>query len=775
MTFARVSPRAALFALLLTFIAPLHAALKVVPITIGNIFITTETVSIPVSGSGATVEWRVTDFFGREMDAGTNALAGGAQIRPAPGCIGWFLLDLTEKDASGGIISTLQTRFAIVTPIDVSTMGNSPFGVQTHFAQGAPTSLMQVMARAGIAHFRDEQYWDGVENPEGVFSFAKYTGYMNAAMASGIKPLITLDWGNHLYDWDTSGAISPIYTAPYSSRGRDGFANYALQVLNQFPGQIDYVEGWNEYNGGTFIKGQATANRGLYYSEMMKTVAQTIKPTHPSVTILGGATVPVAHGFLKSVFDNGGLAYLDALSVHCYRAYPEGVDLEISELDALVRNYNGGHPKPIWATEFSQNVTTTQGQFAATSYLPRIVTQMLAAKVQRMYYYLLQDWGSSFAYRGLVGKVDNTRGSLLPNPMFVAYAVLIRELYGWTCQARISSGLANTTYVYRFGSGSAEKYVCWSTAPTTVFFSTTAGVNVTDIMGNVRTVNPIGGIVGVELDENIVYLSTSGDVQAVTEADNAVVADSLADYTKVQGANGWYYGSVSVPSGGSYNPSAFSQLNWAIWRQDNYRWRGYYDLPFITRDGIHPDGGWAVRRWVSDVAGVVELTGHIATINTVDGVRARIMVDGVEKYNRLLTANQSVTYTVSGVNVVPGSKVDFTVDRNADTTNDSAEYTARITMVAAVAAPSGLTASGIADNRIRLDWIDNSPDEDGFEIQWKWGTQAFVTAATIPANTVSCVHAANMASGRLYTYRVRAFRGTEYSEWSPVASATDGY
>lgn len=680
MILARVLPRAAVFSLLLTFIAPLRAALIVAPTTIGNIFLTTETVSIPVSGSGATVAWRVTDFFGNEVDAGANPLAGSTQIRPNTGSVGWFLLDLTEKNSLGEIISTRQTRFAIITPINVSAMGKSPFGVQTHFSQGASTLLMGIMARAGIAHFRDEQYWAAVENPQGVFNYAQYANYMNAAATSQINPLITLDWGNQFYDWDTSGYLPAVYTAPYTDAGREGYANYALQTLNQYPGQIDFVEGWNEYNAGSFIKGPATTNRGFYYSEMMKTLWQTIKPLHPSVAIVGGATVPVAHGFLKSVFDNGGLAYMDAVSVHPYRTYPEGVDLEISELNALVKGYNGGRPKPIWASEFSQSVSTAEGQFAAASYLPRIVTLMLSAGVQRMYYYLIQDWGSSFAYRGLVGKVDNARGSFLPNPMFVTYAVLIRQLYGWGCQTRISSEIANTTYIYRFGAGSARKYVCWSTAPTTVFFSTASPVTITDIVGNVRTVDPVGNVVALELDQNVTYVSTPGSIDAVTEASNPVIADSLADYSKTQGANGWYYGSAVVPSGTSYTPASFLPMNWAIWRHDNYRWKGTADFPFITHSMSHPAGHWAVRRWVSNVDGLVNLAGKIWLANSNDGVRARIIVDGVEKYNRLVAPYETVTYSVQGVSVGVGSTVDFAMDQNVNSTNDAAEYTARVTL-----------------------------------------------------------------------------------------------
>lgn len=86
-----------------------------------------------------------------------------------------------------------------------------------------------------------------------------------------------------------------------------------------------------------------------------------------------------------------------------------------------------------------------------------------------------------------------------------------------------------------------------------------------------------------------------------------------------------------------------------------------------------------------------------------------------------------------------------------------------------------MTASGYADNRILLNWTDESFSEDGFAIQWKSGAYPFTAVATVSANTVSYLHSANMAGERVYTYRVRAVRGAMYSDSSPEASSTDGH
>jgi hypothetical protein len=81
---------------------------------------------------------------------------------------------------------------------------------------------------------------------------------------------------------------------------------------------------------------------------------------------------------------------------------------------------------------------------------------------------------------------------------------------------------------------------------------------------------------------------------------------------------------------------------------------------------------------------------------------------------------------------------------------------------------------GIADNSIQLNWTDNATGEQGYFIEWRWGTEPYVPVAQVPANTTSYRHNDNMPKNRVYTYRVRAYIGTQYSAPSNEASSTDG-
>lgn len=669
-----------------------QAALTVTPSNPGNIFYTTETLSIPVRASiGTSVAWVATDYFGTQVGSGTATVSGGtALLQPVTGGkIGYFDLALTEK--TGSVVnSTSSTQFAIVTPIDVSVMDDSPYGVMTHFAQFTPTELTPLIARAGIVPIRDEQYWNSVENPINTFVWpSKFTNYMASASSNSLIPLIVLNWANQFHDYEAG-----TYTGPHSTAGLAAFGNYAVNVLNRYGSQISSVEVWNEYNAGTFIAGPAASNQPYYYSLSCQNVWNAIKPAHPSVKVVAGGTVPIAHGFIRDVLNQGANPYIDVFSVHPYRGVPEGVDLEISDLINLTKGYNGGVAKPIWATEFSKSISTSAGRYEAPSYTARIVTQMRTAGVERMYYYLAQD-DTYFPYRGLVGKTDAARGNYLPNPVYPAYGNVIRQLYGYSATGRWTSPLGAAVYVYKFQKGSDSRYVCWGgtgtqEAPATLTMSISKPTaTVTDLMGNTQTVSASAGKITVPIGLDPVYVSvTGGSVTAITAPANGVIADSVAGYSSTQGSNGWYYGQATVS--GAYNPASFTPFTWNIWGGDGYRWKpASAQYPFIGIETMHPYSAWAIRRWQSSIAGTVTLSGVISGPGSSqsDGVNVHIFVDGTEIFAELISANEVVEYVIPNVTLAVGSKVDFAVDRNGDNNYDAMELNARVTLKSSLPNP----------------------------------------------------------------------------------------
>ena len=89
------------------------------------------------------------------------------------------------------------------------------------------------------------------------------------------------------------------------------------------------------------------------------------------------------------------------------------------------------------------------------------------------------------------------------------------------------------------------------------------------------------------------------------------------------------------------------------------------------------------------------------------------------------------------------------------------------------ATPGGLAATGVATNQISLTWIDNSTNEDGFNLERSTNGGNYSSLALLAAGTTSYSDL-NLAAGTTYFYRVQAFRScwgnSAYS--TPASAAT---
>ena len=96
--------------------------------------------------------------------------------------------------------------------------------------------------------------------------------------------------------------------------------------------------------------------------------------------------------------------------------------------------------------------------------------------------------------------------------------------------------------------------------------------------------------------------------------------------------------------------------------------------------------------------------------------------------------------------------------------------------------PTSLRATAVSSSRINLKWVDESSNETGFQIERKNGsclsTNSWSKIKTARQNVTSCSNT-GLASGKTYSYRVRAYRKSSampyaygYSLYSKCKSAT---
>lgn len=182
-----------------------------------------------------------------------------------------------------------------------------------------------------------------------------------------------------------------------------------------------------------------------------------------------------------------------------------------------------------------------------------------------------------------------------------------------------------------------------------------------------------------------------------------IIADSVAEFSGVQGQSNWFYGywDRTTDADNVYAPSEFSlmtqylttpsmdygpSLHSPCWRvQDGDYWTA------LWAEGGHPNGTngnfghlrfehWTIRRWVSEVAGSIEISGQLGcSDNFPCSVNGRIFVDGIQVYSQFATGNDGLLNYLVTVPVSAGSRVDISIDSNGVDFDDMTYFTATIT------------------------------------------------------------------------------------------------
>lgn len=167
-----------------------------------------------------------------------------------------------------------------------------------------------------------------------------------------------------------------------------------------------------------------------------------------------------------------------------------------------------------------------------------------------------------------------------------------------------------------------------------------------------------------------------------------VIADSVAEFSGVQGSNNWYYGfyNLSADFVSGYDPTndftRFPQFDGGWWINSSY-------FTSIWATGCHPNsdwnnGGralqehWPIRRWVSDVTGLVRIHGRLAkdSAGGGDGVQGMVFVNGRKVWEQWINYGDTAGVSYSfGTGLNQGDLVDFALSDAGSSLYDSSTFT----------------------------------------------------------------------------------------------------
>lgn len=503
---------------------------------LGNFFVQGSQVSLPALTNGQSVSWTVTDFWGDTVDSGKVVAAadGTATLRPAITRPGYYVLDAAANKSDGSTLATRTTTIAVLTPFDVKSVTDSPFGIGTHFTGYSP-DMIPLLAMLGIKNVRNDLGWSTIEKAQGRYSFDTYDPTMARLRTAGIDVLPIVDYTNPLYDDDST---------PYTDAGRAAFAKYAAATLDHYKDQVDWVEVYNEFNGGFGDRGDGPADsKAEYYYPLLAATHDALKAVDPAVTVTGPATAGVPLQWMETLFKAGGLSDLDKVSIHpyVYPSPPESAGASLVATRDLVEKYNDGKSKPVWITEQgwpTHNGATGVSEQTQAAYLARAYAVALANGIEKFFWYDFMNDGLDPTYNehnfGIVRNTGDPLGKWVPKPASVAYAAMARQLTGAHFQQSEQVGTGNVSM--RFTKGGRSLRVMWTTAGETqnVTVATGGPITVTDLTGASTTYYPVSGGVVLSLTEDPVYVLGQGTVTvssgarfALRSAGDSFVGDKI--------------------------------------------------------------------------------------------------------------------------------------------------------------------------------------------------------------------------------------------------------
>jgi polysaccharide biosynthesis protein PslG len=248
------------------------------------------------------------------------------------------------------LISRVFALFAAAWLIPFNSAAQQPsflLGVCNHLAHGRSNAQqsMQAMTALQVNTFRDDVFWGRVEAEKNVYSWPKRLQELERAVdlakERGIEPVLILGFENPLHH---EGRY------PISDEAQAAYARFAEYVVGKFKGRVRYYEVGNEWN-----QKKGTAED---YTRLLKRAYPAIKRADPNSIVLGGAVEGAGPPkFIRTMMDNGALAFMDGLSVHPYVFWrgptgtPAAMHQWMVDLQKMLHQYSSGRDVPLYITE----------------------------------------------------------------------------------------------------------------------------------------------------------------------------------------------------------------------------------------------------------------------------------------------------------------------------------------------------------------------------------------------------------------------------------------
>lgn len=369
----------------------------------GNIFLSDESVEVPMPGSD-DVAWDLTDYEGRSVAHGL-VQHGKAQVGRLP--VGYYELRRDKAaPVSIGVLAALRSPIPETSAIAID-LAMSWF----YFNEADKAAAANLCKLAGVNWVRDRMIWGEIETDRG--RFAKSTRYDQSARIESAACLHVLQVNHSTPSW---AGENPRH---FPEDLRDVY-HFSRHVAQHFKGKIQAFEPWNEADIEMF-----GGHTGAEMASLQKAAYLGLKAGNPDAIACLNVFAIARASTLNDLAANEAWPYFDTCNLHHYC----GPD-EYPARYAAFRRISAG--RPLWVTEFNQPVhwsgdpkllePSAADLRVQAERVPILLASSLFEGPAKAFYFLFPHYAEGQVQFGIVHR------DLTPRPAYVALAAAGRLL-----------------------------------------------------------------------------------------------------------------------------------------------------------------------------------------------------------------------------------------------------------------------------------------------------------------------------------------------------------
>ena len=142
----------------------------------------------------------------------------------------------------------------------------------------------------GIGYARVQSGWEKTEKAKGEYDFAWLDTIVDGLREQGVKPWLSLSYGNKLY-----GSTRSKIESMCSKENMEAWNTYVQAIVKHYEGRVDHWEVWNEPN----LKDKDVR----WFSELLMNTVRSVRKAAPKAKIIAFGTARVDYDYICNVFD----------------------------------------------------------------------------------------------------------------------------------------------------------------------------------------------------------------------------------------------------------------------------------------------------------------------------------------------------------------------------------------------------------------------------------------------------------------------------------------